>query len=236
MKLSSLYKNKLSKHLLVSFIIQAVYTIVTPFSMILLARFLGPEEFGNFAFAVSFVIIFSIFSSLGLPTVVTRFGAIYHIKDNWAKLKGILQYSNKYVTIWSIAIMAIVSIILISDVFVIPSRTYVFIALPIILFLSLSTIRTGILTAIEKVNFSQLPEMIIRPVLFFILIIILYYSEILNAYSAVISYTIINGIIFLVGFYLVKKFTDKQLSNVEPSYEISAWKKSALPLFFFWGV
>ncbi|WP_430410906.1 flippase [Kordia sp.] len=236
MKLSSLYKNKLSKHLLVSLIIQGIYTIVTPLSMILLARFLGPDNFGHFAFAVSFATVLSIFSNLGLPTAVTRFGAIYYINENWKRLKGILQFSNKNVTICGLVFIAVSIFLLLTDIVEIPSKPYVLVALPIILFLALSMIRTGVLTAIEKVNLSQLPEMIIRPILFFIVILVLYYSGVLNAYSSIISYTIINGIIFLVGAYMVKRFTDKKMANLEPDYEKSAWKRSAMPLFLLGSI
>lgn len=237
MKLSSLYKNKLSKHLLVSLIIQAIYTVVTPLSMILLARFLGPDDFGDFAFSISFVIIASVFSSLGLPTVITRFGAIYFINNNWNKLKGILAFSNKRVFICSIVITLIILLLLVMDVIEVASKNYIFIALPIIVFLALSTIRTGLLTAIEKVNLSQLPEMIIRPILFFIVILILYYAGVLDGYTAIISYTIINGIIFLIGAYLVKKYTQKHIENIEPdSKESKIWVKSAMPLFLLGSI
>lgn len=237
MKLASLYKNKLSKHLLISLIIQAIYTVVTPLSMILLARFLGPDDFGDFAFAVSFVIIASIFSSLGLPTVVTRFGAIYFINDNWKKLKGILSFSNKKVFICSLIVTAVLFILLVTNVIRVAAKEYVLIALPIILFLALSTIRTGLLTAIEKVNLSQLPEMIVRPLLFFLVILVFYYLGILDGYTAIISYMIINGIIFLIGAYLVKKFTHKHIENVEPDYsESKPWVKSAMPLFLLGSI
>lgn len=237
MKLSLLSKNKLSNHLLVSLIIQGIYTVITPLSMILLARFLGPDEFGDFAFSVSFVIIASIFSSLGLPTVVTRFGAIYFINNRWDKLKGILVFSNKRVFISSIIITVILLILLLIDFIKVDSKEYIIIASPIILFLALSTIRTGLLTAIEKVNLSQLPEMIIRPVLFFLVILCFYYLGILDGHTAISSYMIINGIVFLTGAYLVKKFTHKATANVRAEFsESKTWVKSATPLFLLGSV
>ena len=237
MKLSTLYKNKLSTRLLISLLIQGIYTVVTPLSMILLARFLGPDDFGDFAFAVSFVIIASIFSSLGLPTVVTRFGAIYFINDYWKKLKGLLAFSNKRAFICSTVITGILLLLLITDVIKVAAKEYIIIASPIILFLALSTIRTGLLTAIEKVNLSQLPEMIVRPVLFFIVILILYYTGTLDGYTAIASYTVINGIIFLIGAYLVKKYTHKYTKNINSNYsESKLWVKSAMPLFLLGSI
>lgn len=217
-------------------VIQGVYTIITPLSMILLARFLGPKDFGEFGFAVSFVIIASIFAGLGFPIVVTRFGAIYYIKEEWKKLKGIFRFSNKVTFVSSLAIIAIVCLVILSDFFELPSKKHVLIALPVILFLSLSKVRTALLTAIEKVNIAQLPEMIIRPILFFLIVLILYYYNILDGYSSIISYAFANGIIFLIGAVLVNRYTSNYLKNEKCDYETTIWKNSATPLFLLGSV
>lgn len=230
------YKSPISKKLFISLIIQGVYTIITPLSMILLARFLGPENFGDFAFSISLVIIISIFSNLGLPTVVTRYGASYFIEKKYDYLKGILKFSNKRVTILSISIIFIFYILLLCDFIEIQSKKNVLFALPMVLFLVLSSIRTATLTAIEKVNLSQLPEMIIRPILFFLAIIVMHYFGFLNSVNAVIFYTIINLIIFIIGARLVKRYLNNLLDNKREAFESNLWIKSSIPLFLLGGI
>lgn len=236
LKRFSYYKNPISKQLFVSLIIQGIYTVVTPLSMIILARFLGPEEFGDFAFSISFVIILSIFSNLGLPVVVTRFGAMYYIKEQWEFLKGLITFSNKRVAIFSIAIILICWLLIYFDIIELTSKTHVLFALPIVLFFALSNIRTAILTAVEKVNLAQLPEMIIRPSLFLLLILLLYYFNVLNSLTAVIFYSIVNLVIFIVGVYFVKKHTKNKTNNTLVKFESKLWINSSVPLFLLGSI
>lgn len=236
MNFSFLYKNTLSRQLLVSLFIQAIYTVITPVSMIVLARFLGPEQFGDYAFSVSLVIILSIFSNLGLPVVITRFGAMYHLTQKWNLLKGILTFSNTRIFVSSLAVVALTATLIGFDIIKTPAKYHILAALPIVVFLALSNVRTAILTAIEKVNLSQLPEMILRPVLFLLAILIFYYLGLLNSLTAVTLYTLINLFIYFVGVYLVKKYIRNHTEGISPGDESKLWIHSALPLFFLGGI
>src|SRR4030042_361722 len=46
--------------------------LLTFFLFVYVARILGPLEYGKFAFAMSFIAFFSIFSDLGLVQIITR--------------------------------------------------------------------------------------------------------------------------------------------------------------------
>ena len=236
MYLKRIFKNKFSRELIISLIIQAVYTVITPLSMIVLARLLGPEQFGDFSFTVSVMSLIAIFCTLGFPVLVTRYGAMYYIRQQWSYLKGLISYTNKYIMVTSLlVIIMITSWLLVVDY---KSQNYysILVGLPIILFSSLSATRASLLTAIERVNYSQLPERILRPILFFLLIILLHFFSGLNNLSAIGIYTIVNLVIFVYGVYLVMKFLPHHVKIAVKDYQIGLWKKSAIPLFVLGSV
>lgn len=182
------------------------------------------------------MILASIVCSLGFPVLVTRYGATYFIREQWGYLKGLLKYSNKRITIVSISFIVLTLIIFSIDFFDLKPYSSIKIGLPIILFLSLSSIRTSALTAIEKVNYSQLPEMIIRPIIFLLFILIFYFFYDLNNISAIAIYTLTNGIVFFCGVILLRKFLPKKVKIAKENYEPKIWNKTAIPLFILGSV
>jgi len=60
---------------------------------VLLARVLGAEEYGLYAFALGWVFILGMPMQMGLPTLVMRQVAIYRSDDDSARLKGIVRWA-----------------------------------------------------------------------------------------------------------------------------------------------
>lgn len=204
--------------------------------MILMARFLGPEEFGVFTFALSFVIILSMVSEMGLPTVITRFGAIYYFKDRLDYFKGILHFTHLRIVIASLASTLIIIIIYFLGLIKPEYESTVILATPLIILFALSRVRSAILTAVEKVNIAQLPEMIFRPSLLIIAILLLYYLNIVTVINVLLVYILINIIVYLVGEWLVKKHTRAIKLKETINHEKKKWIQAAFPLFLLGGI
>jgi len=63
---------------------------------VLLARMLGAEELGIYAFAVSVVTILSIPAMAGLPALLVREVAKNQLMENWMLLKGVLARAFQF--------------------------------------------------------------------------------------------------------------------------------------------
>lgn len=204
--------------------------------MILMARFLGADAFGVYAFAISIITLLSMIAEMGLPTVITRFGAIYFFKKQLEFFKGITRFTNSRITVSSIVlalgILAAYFLGLIKDEY----ENAVLLASPLILLFALSRVRSAILTAVEKVNIAQLPEMIFRPSLLIISLLILYFFDQVTAINVLVVYILINVIIYLIGESLVKRHTKtiKLIDKID--FERKKWIQAAFPLFLLGGI
>ena len=65
--------------------------VVGLFVGIWVARYLGPEQFGLFSYAQSFVGLFTAIATLGLDGIVVRKLFIKNIRKNYIKMKEVIR-------------------------------------------------------------------------------------------------------------------------------------------------
>lgn len=74
-------------------VLKVVSTGLTLATAILLARFLGVEDYGIFAYAMSWVTLLGVFAGLGLRPVIAADVAVYHQDNDWARIRGIFRFA-----------------------------------------------------------------------------------------------------------------------------------------------
>jgi len=79
---------------------------------------------------------------------------------------------------------------------------------------------------------AQLPQMLVLPILFLILVGGLHFAFDLNASLAVGVRVLVATITFLVGAGLFKKYLRNSIKEALPNYHTRKWLRSALPLLF----
>ena len=77
---------------------------------ILLARTLGPAQYGIYITVHSIIAIIGLPTKAGLPSLIVRETAKYQLRENWSYLRGLLTLSNLSVFVFS-AIVALIVII-----------------------------------------------------------------------------------------------------------------------------
>ena len=80
------------------------------FISILVARYLGPENFGLLSYAIAFTAFFSFLSNLGLNSIVVR--NIVNDEKNYEKIVGTAFYLKLYGGIFALILGSILIIIL----------------------------------------------------------------------------------------------------------------------------
>lgn len=97
-----------------SLVIRVGATLLAYLGLVLLARWMGPAEFGVFAFAFAVVTVLTMPSTLGLHLVVLRDAAHYHDAGGFEKLRALLITS--YGTTLGVAsVMAVAGIVVIAN-------------------------------------------------------------------------------------------------------------------------
>lgn len=71
---------------------------------LVLARTLGVESYGIYAYVIAWVTILALLGALGFPTALLRFAAAYRAKEQWSLLRGIIRYALRRVLLAGLAV------------------------------------------------------------------------------------------------------------------------------------
>lgn len=207
-------------------------------SSILLARSLGPEGYGAYAFIMSVVSSLALISYLGVPTLLTREIAKYEQLHKWGLIRGLLRKSNQLVTGISIPLMLIIAMISIffSTSFELNRWHLLLISLPMLPIIALASLRVATLRGLRRVVLGAIPEMIVRPSIFLLAFLALIYFEKVTV-EAVISLQVIAALVaFMVGFILVRRVTSENIKIATIEYKNKEWLTTLVPFIGLAGV
>lgn len=210
-------------------------------SAILLARLLGPVDYGIYSYAMALIFFMSILTSLGLPSLVVRYIAGYYAKSEWGHIRGLLLTSNKVVIFTSILILSIgwVSTYLFSDKFKPLQLSTLQVALALLPLMSLSGLRSATLQGLNHTIIGQFPETLLKSTLILSLLYAAYLflpRETITPIFAMYIQVASTGIAFFSGAVLLWKRIPKQVKKTQLSFEYKKWLNSALPFMLFGGV
>ena len=172
---------------------------------VLLARILGPSDYGKYAIYMSLLIFMAQLLTFGLPMLITREVATLKQKSQWSRLKSIIKisYSTVYVNYTlCCASSSIIIIIFYSNNITIYALMILYL---IMLFNALNQIRCSILRGLNKIILADMPEFIIQPIVMLSGIILLYIIvqntftiiTALNIYLVSVFFTFLAGTIIL---------------------------------------
>lgn len=203
---------------------------------LLLARFLGPVEFGKYSYIIALIFIFTIPAQFGLPSLVVRETAKSAHQGNWDEVRSLWRWSAIAVLILSIIISIIfISLLWLSADYIPAFSTDTLLwALLLIPLLALGNLRGAALRGLNKLIQGQLPENIFRPISLITLILLYwwFYEGQMNANVAICIYVIAALIAFIVGAYLlyVGRPPEMKSSNFQPIYRTRSWFVNAAAL------
>jgi O-antigen/teichoic acid export membrane protein len=210
--------------------------------MVLLARTLGPEGYGVYAFFFALVSLLAIPAQIGMPNLVVRETAKLEATEQWGLMLGLWRWSTSTILLLSLGILLISSglaWLLLDQLSLLQLKTFGF-SLLLVPFIALSRLRTAAIQGLRKVVLSQLPDFIIRPALLILLILIvqfLFPAETLTSASAMGLYVIAAFVALLISIGLLRRVQPKQLkSKPDALYEKKYWFSAVLPLAFISGM
>jgi O-antigen/teichoic acid export membrane protein len=204
---------------------------------LLLARFLGRQEYGIYAFSFAWASLLALVATLGVDRFLVRGIAVYEVKREWGLMKGLLRRGNELVLLTSVAIAAVgcgVALGWLSASLRIPFC----VAMALVPLTALVFLRQGAMQAFGRVVSGQLPEFLIRPLLILLGIVLLELAgkSIFTATAALAVNVGGVAIAFAVGAALLLRTVPAELRDVPAAYETRAWIRASLPMMLITGV
>jgi len=214
-----------------SFIVRGVGAILALFTSIILARLLGPESYGIYAFCLALVTLLAIPAQFGAGTVLIRFCASYEKQKQWGLIKGLLRWANTIVLAGSFALAICAAIFLTIFNRLVPDGSHLTLAIALVLlpFYALGELRAAALNGLRHFIKAQLPEAIIRPAGLLIIIGVLSVLDITrnwNASSVMAVQLVATVIAFVVGAYWLLNALPINLAQHSAKTATNEWLKS----------
>ena len=160
---------------------------------VMLARGLGPVQFGEYAFVTTLIYVLSLPIGHALMQLVTRETALaVHIGDG-ARLAGLMRWGRQRVGVFTAAVVVLISIVALPRATWDPADrwTLLVFAAPALPFIGAIALRAGVLAGLKRVVAAQIAELT--------LVSVALVAGMLNGSVAAIAYTLAA----IAGFAMV---------------------------------
>ncbi|MFN4354440.1 flippase [Parvibaculum sp.] len=238
-RLLALIRHKMFKGGVGSLAIKLAHTLLVFAVAVTLARLMGPDGYGIYAFALAIVTLAALPAQAGLPQLIVRETARAHAEEDWARMRGLWQWANRLVMVLSVLLAAAVGVAI--SIQEPTDRTSVLaIATLLVPVLALAHIRAASLRGLRHVIYGQLPESVIRPLTLLILVGIAWLILPLEALSDPVLimtlYVSAASVAFVAGAAMLLQLRPPQMKFTPPRTDMwRVWLRSVIPLSLIAG-
>jgi len=207
-------------------------TALTFATGVLLARILGAEGYGIYAYAMSWMLILVVPVSMGLPVLLTRQVSCYQSQEDWGPLRGITRWSRRVALAASVGIALLVAglVWVLRGALGLPVSRAIWAALPILPCLGLVRVQEGVLRGLGQAVLAQTPQLLVLPLLFIVLVGGFHLAFDLSAQAAVLIRGLAVGGACLAGYLFYRRSFPEPAMQVEGERRVREWLGGAFPL------
>lgn len=213
-------------------VLKVVSTVLVFAAGVLLARILGAEEYGVYAYAMSWISILLVPAGFGLPVLLTRQVARYQTQEDLGSLRGITRWSRRVAVTASVVLALLVAglVWVLKGELGSPVSLAIWVALPILPFLGLVHVQEGTLRGLGQAVLAQTPQLLVLPLLFILLVGGFHLALDLSAQTALLLRSMAAGSACFVGFLLCRRHFPESARQAEAEYKAREWLSGAFPL------
>jgi len=208
-------------------------TVLNFVLVVVLSRLLGAQGYGAYAFALAWVAVLAVPSSLGLTPLIIRDIAAFETGGQWGHLRGLLRWSNTVVGISSVLVVGAAAIVGWALVNTQPELLNAYlVGLLLVPLFAFTTLRQSAMQGLGRVVLGRAPETIITPCLFLSLVGVAYAGD-ADAFDSTLAVglnVVAAGVAFACGAYLLHRSLPVEVVSARAEYRQSAWLRSAVPL------
>jgi len=198
---------------------------------ILLARFLGPEQFGQYTFVMVLVPLLALPITGGMQNLLTREVAAYSHAGKWPLYKGVLRAAHGWVLLVS-GTLLLLYYLLAFVLDVIPtSGKWSLLSISIIMLpmLGLNAVRSGVIKGLGRPAMAELPGLLIQPTIGLLSLAAIAYTMGLNAERAIWVQVGSAASSLLIASLIFAKIRPQESNRQRPEYELKSWAAAFTP-------
>ncbi len=213
--------------------------VLTLISSVLLARWLGAEGYGVYASALAVLLVLSVPTTLGLPTLVIRLLASYRVHQQWGLMRGLLRRVNLLVLALAVVFAALGSAVVwaLGDRLSLVHAHALLWAMALLPLSTLGALCAAALRGLHHIALGQLPENLVLPGLFVALLAAWRVAgyALTPEYAMALRFAAVFSA-FAAAAWLLLRQLPSEIHRVEPRYDAANWARAAGPLLFVGGM
>ncbi len=222
-----------------SALVQVINRLLALAVGIVLARGLGAEGYGVYAYAFALLTLLMVFAELGMPTLLMREVAASEACQDWPHLRGVLVRALQIVFSAAVALAAIAALVLwlLSDRMpVSQSVTLVW----VIALLPLAALTRAMMAAVQGLQHvvkAQVVEMLVRPVLVLagVGFLFIFVSGMRQPQYAMAVQFVTAIAVLCIAAVVLYRYLPRSVHATAAQYQTRQWLASAMPLTLIGG-
>lgn len=225
-----------------SLLLRAGFILLSFGTTIALTRTMGPDGYGVYTFVIALVSLVSIPAEFGLPNLVVRETAWAFAKKEWGMMQGVWHWASKitaFIAFTLIVIGVLVVIFLGDEYFSSDELRTMYWGIALLPLVALGNLRGAALRGLKKVVLGQLPEQLILPGIFILLVLYVPFIFSIENFTPTLAMALrflAASLAFGVGAWFLWRNTPLEIHSSDPIYESRRWLISTLPLAFLSGM
>ena len=202
-----------------------------------LARWLGATAYGGYTYVVAWSGILAIAAGLGFPTLVLRLLPDYSLREDWARVRGVLSFS----LVGTVLIGALIALLGITLALSLgwqnrrsaPDTVIGFVLVPL---LAVMALQQETVRSFRRIGLAYAPSLVLRPSLVIVgAACVVAFGRRLDS-SVALALTIGATVVALgLQAWWFRRALDPVVWSARPVHERCIWLKQALPLLLVSG-
>jgi O-antigen/teichoic acid export membrane protein len=201
-------------------------------SQLIIARVVGVDAYGVYAYVFAWMIVLGYFSTLGFDVGLLRFVPAYEAERAWPLLRGVIQYAQRRSALVGVAVM-LIGIGLIENWVSSPQlETTFLVGFVLVPIYALVRIRCSVVRAFGGVVSALVPDRVVRDGM---LIGVLAVATLGMGWTIdapfVMMATLVGAAVGLIcaGFAMQHR-QPRAIDGILPVYDTATWRRAAIPL------
>jgi O-antigen/teichoic acid export membrane protein len=207
---------------------------LTCVAQLVIARIIGPDSYGVYAYVLAWITLLGYFSTLGFHVSLLRFVPSYQAREEWALARGVIQYSQRRTAVTAIGIVLIGMVVIVGLHGLLGSElAFSFLlGLAAVPFLALQLVSASIIRAFGGVIAALAPERVVRDGLLLAIVTAVAWGNLCHPDATLaIGATLLSSIVMLgLVRTLLRRQRPPALDRAKPAYTAEDWWRPTLPL------
>lgn len=221
-------------------IVRVLAVLVSTAASVVLARALGPAEYGIYALVFAGLTVLALPVQVGLPPLIIRETASNLAKRQWAKIRGLWAWSLKIIAFFFVLSAIVIGVAILAAPSVLGDYAAAIIfGAPLIALIALCRFGGSALNGLQHIITAALPDQVLRPLALCLAVLAIWLGKELRltAEAAMIIHAAAAALAACIGLLLLRAARpEKLITTAKRSFDPGYWRRAFGPLIAIAGM